>query len=37
MGLVGDFKMETLNSGWGHESGLFDLIGKYDALALSNN
>jgi hypothetical protein len=37
MGLVGDFKMETLNSGWGHVSGLFDLFGKDDALALSNN
>jgi hypothetical protein len=37
MGLVRDFKMKTLNSGSGHGSGLFDLFGKGDALALSNN
>jgi hypothetical protein len=33
MGRVGDFKRETLDSGWGHESGLFELLGKDDALA----
>jgi hypothetical protein len=37
MGLVGDFKMETLDSGWGRESGLFELFGKDDALARSIN
>jgi hypothetical protein len=33
MGLVGDFKMETLDSKWGHESGLFELVGEDHALA----